>query len=373
MNLPDITSAGDLAGKYVLLRASLNVPVVDGQVTNRFRLTRTVRTVEYLRAHGARTIMIGHIGREPEETLHPVYEALSEMVPLAWCGAITGPEVDRARKELEDGDVLLLENLRQHEGEKANDPAFAKALASLADIYVNDAFAASHRSHASIVGVPKLLPSYAGHTFCAEYEALSAMFEPLAPALLILGGAKFETKLPLVERYLATYDHVFVGGALAHDIWRAQGVEIGTSLISDADLSGSPILSAPNLLLPVDVTVKTDAYMRVTTPDAVKPDEKIMDAGPKTIDMLESYVAAARTILWNGPLGNYQDGFSTATERLAERVAAAPAHSVVGGGDTIASIESLCLEDQFGFLSTAGGAMLSFLETGTLPGIEAMQ
>ncbi len=368
--LPDIRTVDDLAGKYVLLRASLNVPLENGAVANRFRLTRAVPTIEYLRAHGARTIIVGHLGRDGE-SLRPVYEAMTDLVPMTWCGEVTGRPVADARAKLEDGDVLMLENLRSRREEEANDPSFVRTLASLADIYVNDAFSDSHRAHASIVGVAGKLPSYFGENFIREYEALTAAMTPQSPALFMLGGAKFETKLPLVTAFLKTYDHVFVGGALAHDIWRAQGYEVGTSLVSDIDLKDSPIITAPNLLLPVDVTVTAAGYTRVTTPDAVKPDEKIVDAGPKTVELLESHIAAARTILWNGPFGNYEDGFATVTERVAEQVARSFAHSIVGGGDTIASIESLCLENRFGFLSTAGGAMLTFLETGTLPAIDA--
>ena len=369
--LPDIRDVDDLSGKYVLLRASLNVPIEDGIVTNRFRLTRAIPTIEYLRAHGARTIVVGHLGREGE-SLHPVFEAMADLVPMQWCDEVSGRSVTSARDRLQDGDVLMLQNLRSERGEETNDASFARTLASVADIYVNDAFSDSHRMHASIVGVPQLLPSYFGENFIREYEALLQARTPQSPSLFMLGGAKFETKLPLVTAFLHAYDHVFVGGALAHDIWRARGYELGTSLVSDINLAGDPIVNAPNLLLPVDVTVQTAGYVRVTTPDEVKPDEKIVDAGPKTVELLESYIAAARTILWNGPLGNYEDGFATATERVAETVARSFAHTTVGGGDTIASIESLCLQNRFDFLSTAGGAMLTFLETGTLPAIDAV-
>lgn len=370
--LPDITSVREFAGKYVLLRAPLNVPLEEGTVRNQFRITRALDTIQYLVAHGARVIVIAHIGREKTDTLRPVYEVLSQYLSVKWCDELIGARVKSERDALQDGDVLLLENLRSHEGETANDPSFAAALASLADIYVNDAFADSHRAHASLVGIPKLLPSYFGRNFLREYEALREARTPQSPSIFILGGAKFETKLPLVEQFLNTYDHVFIGGALAHDVWRAKGYELGKSLVSDIDLADTELVHAPNLLLPVDVTARAREYTRVTTPEEVKPDEVIVDAGPKTIEMLQSYISAARTVLWNGPLGNYEEGFATTTERLAETIAAVPTHSIVGGGDTVASIESLCLEDRFGFLSTAGGAMLTFLETGTLPAIDAV-
>lgn len=371
--LPDITSVKALAGRYVLVRAALNTPLVHGAVANNFRITRALPTIEYLAAHGARVIVIAHIGRDPEETLRPVYEAMLPSIPsLRWCDDVVGARARHERDQQGDGDVLLLENLRSHEGETKNDPAFAASLASLASLYVNDAFADSHRAHASIVTLPTLLPSYVGTSFIREHAALTRAEHPDAPSLFILGGAKFETKLPLVSAYLKRYTHVFIGGALAHDIWRARGYELGRSLVSDVDLQGHSIVDAPNLLLPIDVTVEGPDYIRVTTPDAVQPDEMIVDAGPKTVDMLANYVYAARAILWNGPLGNYERGFETATKRVAEGIADADGASIVGGGDTVASIESLCIGDRFGFLSSAGGAMLAFLRDGTLPGIEAI-
>lgn len=371
--LPDITTVRDLAGTYVLLRASLNVPIEDGVVTNTFRLRRALPTIEYLVAQGARIIMIGHVGREPEETLAPVFDALQPLVPsLVWCKDTSKDAVAAARGALADGDVLLLENLRQDPRERTNDPALARELAALADVYVNDAFDVAHREHASVVSVPHHLPSYFGVNFIREFEALSTARTPTLPALFMLGGAKFDTKLPLITQYLDTYTHVFVGGALAHDIWRARGYELGTSLTSDTDLTGNPILDAENLLLPIDVTVQNGEYTRVTTPDDVRTDEMIVDAGPNTVDMLANYILAARTVLWNGPMGRYEDGYATATKKIAEVLADAPAHATVGGGDTVAAIESLCISEQFGFLSTAGGAMLAFLERGTLPAIDAV-
>lgn len=372
--LPDIRDVRDLAGKRILLRAGLNVPVADGKVQNAFRIARAMPAIEHLVAHGARVILVSHIGREADETLAPVYEYMRALLPtLRFCKDVTGDLVRRACAELTDGDVVMLENLRSVAGETDNDAAFAAELASYADLYVNDAFAASHRVHASIVGVPALLPAYFGSNFIAEYAALSGARAPESPSLFILGGAKFETKLPLALQSLDNYDSVFIGGALAHDIWRAKGYEIGTSVHSDIDLSESPLVGAANLLLPIDVVVEQNGTTRVCAPEEVQIDEMILDAGPKTVELIAARAAEARAILWNGPLGNYERGFKTATEEVARAVARSDAHSVVGGGDTIASIESLCLSEHFGFLSTAGGAMLTFLETGTLPALDAVR
>ena len=371
-SLPSIKNASGLSGSRVLVRASLNVPVADGVVTNQFRIMRALPTINYLRHAGARVVVVAHIGRDVTDTLHPVFAVLEPLLPITWCDVTTGAKAVAAVESLEAGEVLLLENLRQDSRETTNDAEFGRELAALADIYINDAFAASHRTHASLVGVPKHLPAYFGFNFVHEFEEISKAMEPVHPALFILGGAKFETKLPLVDRYANTYSDVFIGGALANDMFKAQGYEIGKSLTSDIDLKETAILNHPNLMLPVDVTVTGKRGVRVTTPAAVEPDEYIYDAGPETITLLAPKITAAKTILWNGPLGNYERGFSVHTKALAQLVAAAPGYSLVGGGDTIAAIEALCIQEKLGFLSTAGGAMLHLLEHGTLPALDAI-
>jgi len=370
MSLPVITDVADLRGKRVLVRTSLNVPVKDDAVMNDFRIRRAMATIDYLVGEGARVILIAHIGRERTDSLESVYQTMRRRMSLSWCGDFdtAGASIEK----LENGEVLLLENLRSHNGEIANDEGFAKELASFADVYVNDAFAASHRAHASIVGVPKHLPSYIGLTFSREYEALVDARTPEQPSLFILGGAKFETKAPLIKKYADIYDRVFVGGALANDFFKAKEYEVGTSLVSENGVA-EELLQKENILLPIDVTVQNaEGQTRITTPDNVQGDETILDAGPETIKMLDTYIDEAKTILWNGPLGSYEKGFSEYTEALAQKIAESDAQSVVGGGDTIASIAKMNIEDDFTFLSTAGGAMLVFLEIGTLEGIEAL-
>lgn len=372
-SLPQLKDAGDLKGVRVLVRASLNVPIDDDdEVINQFRLTRGLTTIKYLVAQQAKVIVVGHIGRDSDETLLPVYRNLLRHLDVSFTYDVTGEETQSCIAGMEDGQVVLLENLRQDSREIANDAAFARELADLADIYVNDAFSVSHREHASIVGVPQYLPAYAGINFVHEYEELTKAMQPSSPSLFILGGAKFDTKLPLIEAYLKIYDHVFVGGALANDLFKAQGHEVGESLISDADLSDGYLLRQQNLLLPPDVVVVGLDGAYITTPDDVALNESILDAGPKTVEMLDGYIKDAKTILWNGPLGNYEVGCDEATLGVARSVANADAYSVIGGGDTVAAIEALDLQDKFSFLSTAGGAMLTFLETGTLAGVEAL-
>lgn len=362
-SLPSIRDVKDLRGKRVLLRASLNVPVENGVVTETFRLEQALPTLDFLKKQGAKVVVIGHIGRGPEESLKPVFEALLAMTDIKWGGSVA---------DLQNGEAMLLENLRQDKREGEGDDGLAKELAALADIYVNDAFSDSHREHSSITGVPKYLPSYFGFSFLREYEALQKVTKPVSPSVFILGGAKFETKMPLVERYAQIYDTVFIGGALANDIFKAKGYEVGTSLVSDVDLSGNAILENPRIMVPTDVVVKNGGNDREVGARGVEGTEAILDIGPLALKELNTKLSGAKTILWNGPLGNFEKGYSLGTETLARAIAKSGAYSVVGGGDTIAAIRSLGLQDHFGFMSTAGGAMLVFLETGTLPSIDAV-
>lgn len=370
--LPSLEQLGDVRGKRVLLRISVNVPVVNGRIENAFRLKNAIPTIHTLKKQGARVILLGHIGRESTETLRPVYDALSAEVSLKAFLPLVGEGTTSAIESLENGEIVMLENVRSHAGEEANDPSFAATLASYGEYFINDAFSDSHREHASIVGIPDLLPSCFGETFIKEYEALTHAMQPKTPSLLIVGGAKFETKLPLIEKYSHIYDHIFVTGALANDFFKAKGHEVGTSLISDEDFALGQLLTNQKILLPTDVTVQGKAGVRVTTPDDVHTDESMLDVGPETIAMLAPYIQDAKTILWNGPLGNYEKGFAKYTEECAKLIAKSSAYSVVGGGDTIATIQASGASGQFGFLSTAGGAMLIFLESGTLPGIDAV-
>jgi phosphoglycerate kinase len=374
MNLRSITEAGDLTGKYVIVRASFNVPLDGGEVRNAFRLNRALPTLTYLQKAGARTIVVSHIGREPEETLKPVFAAVASSLPkLTWGGSITDTHFKSVRDAMQDGDIVVCENLRQDAREEANDPEFVRIMAQFGDIYVNDAFAEAHRDHASTLGLAESLPAYAGLTLIEEVTELEKVMRPERPALFLLGGAKFETKMPLVEKYLDLYDFVFIGGALTNDVLKARGYEVGQSLVSDMSLEGSPILWSEKLLVPVDVIVDGQRGVATLPVDQVSPDEKILDCGPETVAMLERYINEAATILWNGPFGNYEAGFYEATELTAELIAQSKAFSVIGGGDTVAAVEKLGLNDKFGFVSIGGGSMLTLLEHGTTPVLEALR
>ncbi|MFW6210415.1 MAG: phosphoglycerate kinase, partial [Patescibacteria group bacterium] len=321
--MPSILDLTNLRGRYVLVRASLNVPLQDGVVRSSFRIKRALETLRYLHEQGARTIILSHIGRNEADTLKPVYEALADHLPLQWGGRVTGEEF-RARRELmQNGDLLLAENLRQDPREVANDPAFATELASLGELYINDAFAEVHREHASLAALAEQLPAYAGLSLLAEITALQTAREPQSPALFLLGGAKFETKLPLVEEYLKRYDHVFIGGALANDILKARGYAVGRSLVSAVDLSASPLIQHEKLLVPIDLLIEGPAGVRADELSSVGPEERIMDCGPKTVAMLAEHINAAATILWNGPFGAYEQGFTEATEQTARFIAGA--------------------------------------------------
>jgi phosphoglycerate kinase len=367
----------------ILVRASLNVPVENGRVVNDYRLRRALATIRFLATQGARVILISHLGEKGTETLRPVAEALAKLIPgVSFCEETVGPRARAAVHDLSPGNILVLENLRRSRGEKDNNPAFAQELAGLADVFVEDCFDTCHRMHASIVGLPRLLPSYAGLLLEEEVRELSQALTPKQPSLAVIGGAKFSTKEAVLTRLLETYSQVFVGGAMANDFLKASGVEVGRSLVSDAGAAAiAAVRDNPKLVMPIDSLVVPvslmgspglRAHARVAVNGDVKPDEVILDHGPGTTALIAKIASKAKTVLWNGPLGNYENEFVDATNGFAKAVADSSAHSVVGGGDTIAAIEGLRLLPRFSFVSTGGGAMLDFLAEGTLPGIEAL-
>lgn len=365
------------------MRSALNVPIENGEVANDYRLRKAAGTLQFLSEHGARVVVVSHIGEIGTETLAPVARALRRIVDnVSFLPETIGVRARDAVRKLAPGQILVLENLRRTKGEVYNDAAFAAELASLADAFVEDSFDTCHRSHASIVSVPRLLPSYAGLLLEEEIRELSSALTPEHPALAVIGGAKFSTKEPVLTTLLDSYDHVFVGGALANDFLQVAGKKVGASLVSGADPAKiKPLLSHPKILLPTDVVVLAKeavgamdarARARITAIEGVRPDELILDNGPATSAHLADLAKKAKTILWNGPLGNYEKGFVDATDAFARAAAASSARTIVGGGDTVASIENLGLMSHFSFVSTGGGAMLEFLAKGTLPGIAAL-
>lgn len=378
MRCVDELSAQDLRGKRVLVRSDFNVPIDSkGGVADAFRLQRGWETIRYLSSLGAKVIITSHIGRDPEETLAPVGIALKHFGPVVYVPDLLGPAAQSAVKALKDGETILLENVRRDARETENDDSLAKELAAYGDIFVNDAFAAAHRAHASTAGVAKFLPSYAGLLMRDEIVQLNIARSPEHPSVAILGGAKFETKAPLIKSLLQTYDHLFITGALANDVLKAKGLPVGRSLVSQ-ELPGPDVLNHPHRLDTVDVTVEnSEKQARVKKPAEVGVDDKIVDMGPDTLALLAPHIAKAHFILWNGPTGLYEDGYTSWTHAIAELLAkrvAEGASVVIGGGDTIAAIEgSGVAMDSLGFLSTGGGAMLEYLLKGTLPAIEALK
>ncbi len=368
-----ITDRTDLKGKRVILRASFNIPLDEqGNIRNAFRLERALPTLRYLHEQGAKTVIISHIGREPEETLKPIFTALEKHFPIHWGGVITNDSFKERAGLISEGNFLLAENVRQDAREESNDMEFATYMAQFGDIYVNDAFAEAHREHASLHALATLLPAYAGLNLLQEIDHLKKVMVPEHPSLFMLGGAKFETKMPLVEKYLNVYDHVFICGALMNDVFKAKGYEVGQSLVSDVSIAGAAFLESDKLILPVDVMVEGPRGTLSKKPTEVEADEKIMDCGPETVALLATYINNAKTVLWNGPFGNYERGFTTGTTETMKTLAKSSAFSVVGGGDTVASIQELGLNDKIGFVSIGGGAMLTYLEHGSTPVLDLL-
>lgn len=360
----------DLAGKYVLVRADFNVPIKKGQVTNNFRLKQTLNTLKYLQTNKAKILIISHLGRDGKDSLKPVALELNKFIKVDFSAKLFAEE---KISQLEAGQILLLENLRQFKEEDKNELKFTKHLAGLAEIYINEAFSVSHRRSASVVGVPKILPSYAGFNFVEEYNYLSKVSEAKKPFIAILGGAKFQTKLPALQKLLSKADFVLVGGALAHSLYRKMGYEIGKSLIDDGIKGLANILKDKKVHVPNVVVVKTTSGVKTKLLEEVRPSDVIVDISEESLLEIEEQIKTAKFIFWNGPLGNFEKGFSEGTERLAKMIAGSKAFSVVGGGDTVSAIENLNLNSEFDFVSTAGGAGLEFITKETLPGVKALE
>jgi phosphoglycerate kinase len=380
----------DLRGKRALVRVDFNVPMANGEITDDTRIRATLPTITALRDGGAAVILATHLGRpkgkpDPEYSVTPVARRLSELLGIETktVPAIVGPEAEAAASALAPGEVMLLENTRFEPGEEVNDPVLAAALARLADLFVNDAFGAAHRAHASTVGVAEHLPAYAGLLLQREERILAGLLDnPERPFVAILGGAKVSDKIAVVEQLLARVDVLLLGGGMANTFLLAQGFEIGQSLaepdrvadarqlIFTAERRGVP------LLLPTDVVVASSLQAEdatVVAVEAVPADRSIYDIGPGTVEHFCERIAGARTVFWNGPMGVFEQApFAQGTLGLARCVAAAQAFTVVGGGDSVAAVEAAGLADRIDHISTGGGASLEFLEGRELPGIAAI-
>lgn len=375
----------DVKGRRVLLREDLNVPLRDGAITDDTRIRAALPTIENLVDRGARVVVTSHLGRprgkvNPALSLRPVAERLSELLgrPVAFATDSVGPEADRVVAALEPGQVALLENVRFHGEEEANDPGYAAALAAHGEIYVNDAFAASHRAHASVVGVADHLPAYAGALMEAELAALArALDSPRRPLVAIVGGAKVSTKAGVLRFLLQKVDALLVGGAMANTFFKAQGLEVGTSYTEDEALEEARNvigLAGERLVLPVDgiAVQKLEAGQPAKVVDVteIPAGWMVVDAGPRTRELFAARVRDAGTVVWNGPVGVFEiPDFAAGTRSLGEAIAGSSAFSLLGGGDTAAAVEQLGLGGRFSHVSTGGGATLEYLEGRTLPGV----
>ncbi len=385
----------DVAGRRVLVRVDLNVPVRDGRVTDATRIARVAPTIRELAGKGARVVVLSHFDRPggkvvKEMSLAPLADALADALgrPVAFAADCVGAPAAAVVGALRDGEVALLENLRFHPGEEANDPEFARELAELGELYVGDAFSAAHRAHASIEAITHLLPSCAGRLMQAELEALSgALEDPKRPVAAIVGGAKVSTKLALLGNLSARVDKLVIGGGMANTFLFAQGVEVGASLCErDMAETARGILDAAarngcEVLLPVDAVVAPalDAGDRAATVsmDAVPVDGMILDVGTETVHDLLKHLGQCRTLVWNGPLGAFEfppfdAGTGAVARAAADMTRAGQLMSVAGGGDTVAALAQAGVIDAFSYVSTAGGAFLEWLEGKELPGVAAL-
>jgi phosphoglycerate kinase len=384
----------DVGGRRVFLRADLNVPLDDGRITDDTRVRASVPTIVYLLERGASVVLASHLGRPKGKVndalrLKPVADRLSQLLgrPVRLTGDALGAGVQLAVDKLQPGDLLMLENLRFHAEEEANDPAFAKALAGFADLYVDDAFGSAHRAHASTEGITHYLPAVAGLLLEREVEALSRLLKrPAKPFHTLIGGAKIVGKLEVLEALLNRCQAILVGGGMANTFLAARGHAMGKSLVETDQLENAERIMAEarrkrvRFMLPTDAVIAPQIHYRARTEtvpiDAVPKDQMVVDIGPETVAAYTEHLAKARTIFWNGPMGvfeiaSFADGTTAIARYIAERTGAGVV-TIVGGGDSVAAVEQLGVADQMTHVSTGGGASLEFVEGKSLPGVEAL-
>ncbi|TMB72125.1 MAG: phosphoglycerate kinase [Chloroflexi bacterium] len=382
----------DVAGKRVLVRVDFNVPMEAGRIVDDSRIRAAIPTIKDLVERSARVILMTHLGRPDGQVdeayrTRPLAERLSDLMerPVRHLDDSIGPAVEAAVRAMQDGDMVMLENVRFHPGETKNDPAFAKRLAALGDLYVNDAFGTAHRAHASTAGIAEYLPAVAGLLMEREIQTLGRiMVDPPHPLVAIIGGSKISTKIGVVRSLLQRVDRLCIGGAMACTFFKAKGLEMGRSLVEEDQLDVARALltsagqGSGTLVLPLDAVIAAEARpgVKVATVaiDAVPADMKVLDVGPMTVERFLQTCDGAHAVVWNGPLGVYEvPPFDRGTDALAEGLAGSDAETIIGGGDLVAALQKQHLADRMSFVSTGGGATLEFLEGKILPGIAVLR
>jgi phosphoglycerate kinase len=363
---PDLRT---LKGKRVIVRVDWNVPVNNGQIVDTSRIEVSVPFLQHLASSGAKIVILSHFG-EKGESLNAVAQYVTKnMSFISFNPSFDFTELEKASRELPEGSGLLLENVRLFKGETENDSDLADSFATLGDVFINDAFSVAHRKHASVVALAERRLSYFGPTFERELENLTNALTPVEPALMIIGGAKISTKLELIKKYLNQGVKVFVGGAMVHNIWYEQGINIGKSLYDPEYRLTMDFVNHPLLLTPVDVILENGDRVLVKS---IPKDGIVVDCGPDTVEMVNKLVSVSNTVIANGPLGLYEKGWLAGSEKILTNLAEAHATTYIGGGDTVTVAHKLGLLQKFNFVSLGGGAMLDFLSSGTLPGIDAV-
>lgn len=382
----------NVSGKKVIARMDFNVPLKDGVITDDKRIREAMKTIKYLSDHGAKTILVSHLGRpkgefNPKYSLAPIAARISELLgkPVTLAKDVIGEDAKAKAAALKDGDVMLLENVRFHAEEEQNDKEFSKKLASMAEIFVNDAFGTAHRAHSSTAGIADYLPAVCGFLIKKEIEIMgAALAHPARPFVAILGGAKVSDKIGVIESLLDKVDTILIGGGMAYTFFKAQGHDIGTSIceLDKLDFANELIAKAKkknvNLLLPLDTVVadefKNDAMKKTVDFNAIPADMMGMDIGEKTVKLFTKEILKAKTVVWNGPMGVFEfENFANGTRKIAKAVADSGSVSIIGGGDSAAAIEILGYADKVTHISTGGGASLEFLEGKVLPGIDVLE